>query len=368
MRQTPSLLVLKIGSSLIADSAQQLRREWMASLAADIAALHHQGTRVLVVSSGAVALGRGVLGLGTGALSLGEKQAAAATGQPLLMQHWQTAFAPHQLHTAQMLLTLEDSENRTRYLNARETCTRLLAHGLIPIVNENDTVATAELRVGDNDRLAARVAAMVGADALVLLSDVAGLYTKHPREAGAVLLRDIAEITPEIFGMAAGAASAISSGGMRTKLEAARIATAAGCTTYIASGLENHPLAALNAGGEHTCFRASKSPQLARKHWILSTLQVRGRITIDAGAARALEAGKSLLPAGVVKVEGVFEEGDTVSICAADGHELARGLIAYDSAEAARIAGKHSREIASVLGYDGKETLIHRDDLAMLSA
>lgn len=360
-------LVIKLGSSLVADASAALpRAEWMQSLAADIATLHAKGTDVILVSSGAVALGRPHVGLGLGALTLEEKQAAAAAGQPLLMQAWQQAFASHRLKTAQLLLTLEDSERRRRYLNARATFTTLLEHRLIPIVNENDTVATAELKFGDNDRLAARVAAMVSADLLVLFSDIDGLYTTDPRkDAAAQHLPRIEALTPEIMAMGGAAASGVSSGGMRTKLEAAQMANGAGCHMAIAKGEMDHPLLALEQGGRASWFVAQVKPQMARKHWIASAVE-KGTLVVDDGAARALASGKSLLPAGVARIEGSFARGDTVAVKDLAGQMLARGITAYGSAEAQRIAGKKTGDIAAILGYAGRDTLIHRDDLAML--
>jgi glutamate 5-kinase len=359
-------IVIKIGSSLIAESAR-LREGWLASMAADVAALHAEGKEIILVSSGAVALGRPRVGLGNVALSLEEKQAAAAAGQPLLIQAWQRAFDAHGVNVAQLLLTLEDSERRRRYLNARATFTTLLAHRLIPIVNENDTVATAELKFGDNDRLAARVAVMVGADMLVLFSDIDGLYDKNPKQhADAKLLPHIASLTPEIFAMAGGADSALSSGGMKTKLEAAQLALGAGCHMAIARGMENHALATLAAGGVASWFTANTKPQDARTHWIAAAINLPGHVVVDAGAARALVQGKSLLPAGVIRVEGSFERGETIGVKTTDGTLIAKGITAYNHADAARIMGKKTDAMEELLGYAHRATLIHRDDLAML--
>jgi glutamate 5-kinase len=361
-------LVLKFGSSLVVDDAHLLRREWMASIATDIAAITSTGIQVVVVSSGAVALGRVALGLGTGPLSLAAKQAAAATGQPLLMQAWQHAFA----HTpvAQMLLSPNDTEARGRYLNARQTCDALLSRGVIPIVNENDTVATQELKFGDNDRLAARVAVMIGARGLVLFSDVDGLYDANPQQN--FLANHIAEvhgITPAIRAMAGVARSAVSSGGMATKLAAAEIATRAGCDTLIANGTEKNALAALqHHTAKATWFHARSNPAQARKQWILGCLTIAGRLEIDAGAARALADGKSLLPVGVVTVEGAFKRGDIVDVAKVDGAVIARGMVNFSATHTRRIMGANTTKIGEILGDGHKETLIHRDDLVMLKA
>lgn len=359
-------IVIKIGSSLIAESAQ-LRAAWLASMAADIAALHAQGKEIILVSSGAVALGRPRVGLGSGALALEEKQAAAAAGQPLLIQAWQQAFDAHHISVAQLLLTLEDSERRRRYLNARATFGALLTHKLIPIVNENDTVATAELKFGDNDRLAARVAVMVEADALILLSDVDGLYDKNPRtHADAKHIPVVTALTPEIMGMAEGAASAISNGGMKTKLDAAQMALASGCHMVIAQGQIDHPLRTLLEGGRATLFAAQTSPHLARKQWIASAVQLSGHVVVDEGAARALRDGKSLLPAGVIGVEGEFERGDTIGVKTSSGALIGKGITSYSHNAARKIIGKKSDQLEAILGYAARATLIHRDDLAMV--
>jgi glutamate 5-kinase len=359
-------IVIKIGSSLIAESAR-VRAAWLSSMATDIAALHAAGKEVILVSSGAVALGRPHLGLGTGRLSLDEKQAAAATGQPLLIQAWAQAFAKHHIHVAQLLLTLDDSEDRRRYLNARATFTTLLHRKLIPIVNENDSVATAELKFGDNDRLAARVAVMLSADVLVLFSDIDGLYEQNPRtHKNAKHVPIVAAITPTILAMAGGAASALSNGGMKTKLEAAQMATNSGCHMVIANGEAKHALSHLMDGGRATWFTATTKPQLARKDWIASSAHVRGSVTVDAGAVRALSLGKSLLPAGVSAVEGKFERGDMIAIKSPEGEVLGKGITAYSATETKKICGKKSDAIEAILGYAHRATLIHRDDLAML--
>jgi glutamate 5-kinase len=371
MNTSPTLakakrIVIKIGSSLMAESAR-LRTAWLATLAEDIAQLHDAGKEVILVSSGAVALGRPHVGLGSERLSLEEKQAAAAAGQPLLIQAWATAFAKHDIKVAQLLLTLDDSENRERYLNARATFTTLLAHKLIAIVNENDSVATAELKFGDNDRLAARVAVMTGADTLVLFSDVDGLYDKNPaKHKTAKHIPLVRELTPAIMAMGGGAASYLSNGGMQTKLEAAQMATASGCHMVIAKGTEKHALLKLSSGATCTWFIATTKPQLARKHWISSAVKLRGSVTVDAGAARALAQGKSLLPAGVTAVDGSFERGDTIAIKTADGSVIAKGISGYSAAEAKAIRGKKSDAVESILGHAHRATLIHRDDLAML--
>ncbi len=371
MTKTPAFasakrIVIKIGSSLLAESAR-LRRSWLDSMAEDIAALHTAGKEVILVSSGAVALGRPLIGLGQGRLSLDEKQAAAAAGQPLLMQAWQQALGKHDIQAAQLLLTLDDSEDRSRYLNARTTFTTLLKHRLIPIVNENDTVATAELKFGDNDRLAARVAVMVGADLLILLSDIDGLYDKNPSvHKDAKRIAKVERITPAILAMAGGAASSVSNGGMKTKLEAGQMASAAGCRMVIAKGVEKHPLSALFSGAPHTLFEATTKPQLARKDWIASAVKLKGAVTIDVGAEKALKAGKSLLPAGVIAVEGSFASGDTIAVKNSEGETIAKGISAYSAAETRKIYGKKSNELEAILGYAPRDTLIHRDHLAML--
>jgi glutamate 5-kinase len=371
MSKTPNIsnakrIVIKIGSSLIAESAR-VRNRWLAAMAEDVAHLHAAGKEVILVSSGAVALGRPQIGRGSERLSLEEKQAAAAAGQPLLIQAWQQAFAKQNIQVAQLLLTLEDSEDRQRYLNARATFGTLLKHRLIPIVNENDSVATAELKFGDNDRLAARVAVMMAADLLVLFSDVDGLYDKNPQHyPDATHIPVVKELTPAILVMGGGAASALSHGGMKTKLEAAQMATKSGCHMVIAKGNAPHALAQLIKGGNCTWFLAATKPQLARKDWIASAVKLGGSVTIDAGAARALSQGKSLLPAGVTAVEGQFERGDTIAIKIADGAVLAKGIAGYSAAETRKIRGEKSGAVEAILGYAHRDTLIHRDDLVML--
>lgn len=360
-------IVIKTGSALVADGTGVPRRGWMETLAADMRALQAAGKQVMLVSSGAVALGRGVLGLGTGALKLEEKQAAAACGQIALMEAWQACFAAHGLKAAQLLLTLDVSEDRRRYLNARGTVETLLEHGVVPVFNENDTVATAELRVGDNDRLAARVAQMAGADVLVLLSDVDGLYTADPsRDAAAEHIGVVEVIDAAVREMAGGAKSAVSSGGMQTKIEAAEIATGNGCHTIITLGTQAHPLRALQEGARRTWFLARTTPHGARKAWIAGTLKPKGEVSVDAGAEKALLAGNSLLPVGVKEISGHFERGDAVLIRAAGGRMLAKGLSAYSCEDARKIMGKNSRQTEAILGYKGRDALVHRDDMVLL--
>ncbi len=360
-------LVVKIGSALLVDEARrEIRRPWLEALSDDLAALRAGGTEIIVVSSGAIALGRHQLGLHRQSMRLEESQAAAATGQIQLAHAYQETLARHAITVAQVLLTLEDTEERRRHLNARSTLGTLLRMGILPVINENDTVATSTIRVGDNDRLAARVAAMMNADVLVLLSDIDGLYTSDPRrhpEAAFVPL--VSGITSEILAMAGEAPPGYSSGGMITKLEAARIAVSGGCKMVIADGRRPHPLAAVIDGARCTWFLAEIEPLTARKRWIAGTLKPMGAVRVDAGALAALERGKSLLPAGVTAVEGKFERGDAVLVRDPEGREVARGLIAYSSADAGRILGHKSREIEAVLGYRGREELIHRDDLVL---
>jgi len=359
-------VVVKIGSALLVDGRGALRRSWHESLCADLAGLRAAGAEVMVVSSGAIALGRGVLGLPPGALRLEESQAAAAVGQIALAHAYSDALGRLGLTAGQILLTVGDTEERRRYLNARSTIDTLLKLGALPVVNENDTVATAEIRYGDNDRLAARVATMVSADLLVLLSDVDGLYDAPPAtNPDARLIPRVRQISPEIVAMAGDAASSLSRGGMRTKVEAARIATSSGTAMVIASGQVANPLRVVAEGGRCTWFDAAIQPVTARKRWISGHLEPRGRLTVDAGAVRALENGKSLLPAGVSRIEGAFERGDTVEIVDPDGGPVGRGLIAYDAADASRIAGRNSAEIADILGYAGRSAMIHRDDLVL---
>ena len=362
-------LVVKVGSTLLVDATSgRLNRAWLDSLAEDLARAAKRGQQIIVVSSGAIALGRRHLGLGAGRLRLEESQAAAAVGQIRLAHAWQEVLADRNLAVAQLLLTYEDTEARKRYLNARATVNTLLGMGAVPVINENDTVATAEIRYGDNDRLAARVAQMASAECLVLLSDVDGLFTADPaRDPDASLVAEVSEVTPEVAAMATGPTSGLGTGGMSTKIAAAQIALAAGCSLCIANGRRTNPLKAVEDGERCTWFVPSATPRAVRKQWIAGTLKPRGRLFIDPGAAAALARGKSLLPAGVGRVAGRFERGDAVSVVAA-GREIARGLAAYSSKDATRIAGRRSSEIAVLLGYSGRDELIHRDDLVMLPA
>jgi glutamate 5-kinase len=359
-------IVVKVGSSLLVDDALgAVRRVWLEALASDIAALHARGATLVVVSSGAIALGRTIAKLPKRALKLEDSQASAAVGQIALASEWSRALAERGIVAGQVLLTLQDTEERRRYLNARATLGRLFAMRAIPIINENDTVATSEIRYGDNDRLAARVATMASADLLILLSDVAGLYDSPPhRNAHAQLLPVVERITPEIEAMAGGAASELSRGGMRTKVEAARIATSAGAHMVIADGRVLHPIARVAEGG-CTWFLTPSNPIAARKIWIGGSLELKGTVFIDAGAVTALARGKSLLPAGVTRVEGVFARGDCVAIRDERGAEIGRGLIAYDALHAERIRGRNSRDIAHILGTAGRAEMIHRDDMAL---
>lgn len=360
-------LVIKIGSSLLVEDASgAVRNHWLSALASDVARCRARGQEVLLVSSGAVAVGRRHLGFHNGALRLQEKQAAAATGMIRLAHDYQDVLATHGITVAQVLLTLDDSEDRRRYINARNTLTTLLRAGAVPLINENDTVATDEIRFGDNDRLAARVAAMVSADTLVLLSDIDGLYSADPgRDPHARFLPVIREISHEIEAMASGSGSSVGSGGMVTKLAAARVALAAGCRMVIAHGHEAFPLQRLEAGERCTWFLPGASPQAARKRWIGGTLKPVGALVVDAGAERALTQGKSLLPAGVIAVEGEFSRGAAVVVRTRDGRILGRGLTAYSAGDARKIMGHKTGEIEACLGYRGRDELIHRDDLAM---
>ena len=359
-------VVVKIGSALFVDQQTgAMNRGWLEGICADVAELRRAGKDVLIVSSGAVALGRRELKLPR-RLRLEESQAAAAAGQILLAHAYQEILRSFDITAAQVLLTLDDSERRERYINASKTLRTLLTLGAVPVINENDTVATQELRYGDNDRLAARVAQMVSAECLVILSDVDGLYTADPRlDAGARYVNEVTEITPEILAMAGGPGSAHGSGGMHTKLEAARIAVGAGCRMCIATGRVDRPLRVLLAGGRATWFLPSATPGAARKQWIAGTLKPRGTLRVDAGAERALAAGRSLLPAGVTAVEGPFGRGDAVSVVDPDGREIGRGLTAYPAEEAALIAGRRSADIQAILGYSDGDEIIHRDDLVL---
>jgi glutamate 5-kinase len=361
-------IVVKIGSALLVQDDGELRAEWLDALAQDIAGLRASGAEVMIVSSGAIAIGRRLLGLASGprnrALRLEESQAAAATGQVRLAHAWQEVLGQCDVPVAQILLTIEDTEDRRRHLNARNTIGTLLRLGVVPVINENDTVATDEIRFGDNDRLAARVAQMMGADTCIILSDIDGLYTADPtRDENARHIAEVEAITPEIAAMAGETAGADGSGGMITKIEAARVALQSGCRLVISDGRVANPLAALAAGARATWFVSQAEPHTARKRWIAGTLKPEGTITVDAGAARALARGNSLLPAGVTAVDGAFERGDPVIVCDADGKELARGLVAYGRADAQRILGRQSGEIENILGYRGREEMIHRDDL-----
>ena len=361
-------IVVKVGSALLVDGESgRVNRAWLETLVEDLLRLRKRGQRVILVSSGAIALGRRRLGLKHGTLRLEESQAAAAVGQIRLAHAYKELLEGCDVTVAQVLLTLEDSERRRRYLNARATLEALLTLGALPVINENDTVATAEIRYGDNDRLAARVAQMVGADCLVLLSDVEGLYSADPnREPGARFIHEVPQITPEIEAMAGRSASQVGSGGMTAKIAAARIAVAAGCHMCIAAGVHRHPLRRIEAGADCTWFVPSATPAAARKQWIAGTLRPAGALTIDAGALRALLEGRSLLPAGVTGARGRFDRGDTVSVLAADGAEIARGMVAYSDVDAARIMGRKSSEIADILGFRGRDEMIHRDDLVLM--
>ena len=360
-------IVVKIGSALVVDQEEAAPRSaWLDSVAADIRALRDRGTDVIVVSSGAIALARRTLGLTQKRLKLEEKQAAAAVGQIRLAQAWSQALSARDLTAAQLLLTLGDTEDRRRYLNARETLSTLLALRCIPVINENDTVATAEIRFGDNDRLAARVAEMVQADQLILLSDIDGLYTADPRrDPNATHIPIVETLTPEIEAMGGEPPPGYSSGGMRTKLVAARIATQAGCAMAIAIGNVERPLQALERGARCTWFLPVPEGRTARKRWIAGSLSALGVLTVDAGAARALATGRSLLPAGVRAIEGSFERGDPVTIAGPDGSILGRGLSAYASTDAERIAGHRSDQIEAILGWRGRDEMVHRDDLVL---
>ncbi|HEX9852549.1 MAG TPA: glutamate 5-kinase [Woeseiaceae bacterium] len=357
-------IVIKIGSALLMDQERRLVSEWLAGLAEDIAGLRRSGKQILIVTSGAVAIGSRILNCHPRRSRLEELQAAAATGQVRLVNAYQEAFSHYGITVAQILLTPDDTEIRRRFLNARGTLEKLLEHEVIPVINENDTVATDELRYGDNDRLAARVAQLVMADGLVLLSDIDGFYTADPRKhAAAEHLPRVRKITDEMFEMAGAAGSPVGSGGMLTKLQAARIATHAGCSTVLASGTLERPLNALMSGGKCTVFVAESTPAAARKQWLAGILEVRGELRLDTGAVAALRDGKSLLPVGLVEVVGNFRRGDAVTLADAAGAELGRGLAAYSSEEASAIRGRQSEQIESILGYRGRSVMVHRDDL-----
>jgi len=360
-------IVVKVGSSLLVDAeAGRLNEDWLKSLVADLADLHAGKRDILVVSSGAIALGRTVLKLPPGRLELDDSQAAAAVGQIALARTWAEALSRHGITAGQVLVTLGDTEERQRYLNARSTIAKLLEWRALPVINENDTVATSEIRYGDNDRLAARVATMVSADLVVLLSDVDGLYDAPPSvNASARHIARVERITPEIEAMAGVAGSGLSRGGMQTKIEAAKIVTAAGTQMVIASGRRDHPLAAIDEGARCTWFGTAGNPVTARKKWIAGSLEPKGVVTIDAGAVAALRRGNSLLPVGVTRIEGDFVRGDSVVIRGADGAEIGRGLCAYDAEDAQKIKGKASAAIESILGFGGKAAMIHRDDLVL---
>lgn len=362
-------LTIKIGSALLVDKAGKLRAAWLAELATDIAALKAGGAEVVIVSSGAIALGRGLLGLSALALTLEQSQAAASAGQIALSQAWAEALGRHAIVTGQILITPNITEERRYYLNARTTIATLLGLGAIPIINENDSVATAEIRYGDNDRLSARVATMIEADCLVLLSDVDGLYTAPPaKDPGAEHLPVVKAITPAIEAMAGGAASHLSRGGMTTKVEAGKIATQAGTAMIIARGTESHPLRALTEGTRHTLFHPAQSRAQARKRWIMGTLAVSGTLQVDAGAARALLTGKSLLPIGVTRVNGEFQRGDTVAVLGPDGGEIARGLAGFDSEVARLVIGKRSDAVIELLGSGNRGAMVHRDNMVLVGA
>lgn len=359
-------LVVKIGSALLVDQATgRLREDWLRGLALDVAEAKTRGADVILVSSGSIALGRRVLGLPPGALPLEQSQAAAAVGQIRLARAYEEALQPHGITTGQVLVTLEDIEDRRRYLNSRATMATMLGFGVVPIVNENDTVATDEIRFGDNDRLAAQIAATAGADQLVLLSDVDGFYSANPKIDPTARRFEVVEtITPEIEAMAGDPVSGMSKGGMKTKLMAARAAVGAGCAMAIMEGSVVRPLKALAEGASCTWFLPDGDPQLARKRWI-AAMKPRGEVRVDAGAVRALGQGKSLLPAGVVTVTGRFGRGEPVAILGPGGEALGKGLSRYTSEEARGIAGHRSEEIESILGYPGRAALIHRDDMVI---
>jgi glutamate 5-kinase len=371
-RKAPALtdfrrIVVKVGSSLLVDSGGgRLKDDWLVSLAEDLAALHGDKRDVLVVSSGAIALGRAVLKLPKGPLKLEDSQAAAAVGQIELARTWAQVLGRHGITAGQVLVTLQDTEERRRYLNARSTIDKLLEWRAVPVINENDTVATNEIRYGDNDRLAARVATMASADLLVLLSDVDGLYDAPPAgDAAASLVPLVERITPAIEAMAGAAGSELSRGGMQTKIEAGKIATAGGTHMVIASGRVAHPLRTIVDGARCTWFLTPANPVTARKKWIAGSLEPKGVLTIDAGAVAALRRGRSLLPAGVIRVGGGFARGDAVVIRGPDGAEIGRGLVAYDAEDADRIKGRSSGDILSILGFAGRTEMVHRDDLVV---
>ncbi len=359
-------LVVKVGSSLLVDDNGQLDRTWLEGLSADVSELANAGHQVLIVSSGAIAIGSGVLGLNKRRARLEDLQAAAAAGQVQLVYAYQGCLAHHDIVAAQVLLTPADTENRRRFLNARRTLEKLLERSVVPIINENDTVATEEIRYGDNDRLAARIAQLVMADALILLSDVDGLYSRDPGSSeDAQHIPEVSNITNDIVAMAGETRSDIGTGGMATKVQAARIATHAGCSTLIASGTIARPLKALHDGARCTVFRASATPAAVRKQWLLGALEVRGELQLDGGAAVALKNGGSLLPVGVVALTGDFHRGDVVTLKDQDGNDIGRGLAEYSAEEAVKLAGLHSDRIEDALGYRGRAVMIHRDELVL---
>jgi glutamate 5-kinase len=360
-------IVIKVGSSLLVDQqAGRLNEQWLGSLTADLAALHGGKRDILVVSSGAIALGRAVLKLPSGPLELEDSQAAAAVGQIALARTWAEALSRHGITAGQVLVTLWDTEERRRYLNARETIDKLLEWRAVPVINENDTVATSEIRYGDNDRLAARVATMASADLLVLLSDVDGLYDAPPGTGTSAHHVPLVErVTPEIEAMAGAAGSELSRGGMQTKIEAAKIAAGSGTHMVISSGRVEHPLDAIAKGARCTWFLTAGNPVTARKKWIAGSLEPKGTLTIDAGAVTALRRGNSLLPVGVVRIDGEFARGDAVIIRGPDGAEVGRGLCTYDAADAQQIRGRASADIATILGFSGRAEIVHRDDLVV---
>ncbi len=363
--RTAKRLVVKIGSALLVDRATGLKQAWLSALAMDVAEAKVNGTDVVLVSSGSIALGRKVLALGDGPLTLEQSQAAAAVGQIRLARAYEEVLAPHGITTAQVLVTLEDTEDRRRYLNSRATMETLLGLGVVPIVNENDTVATDEIRFGDNDRLAAQIAVTVGADQLILLSDVDGFYSANPKEDPTAERFDlVTKITPEIEAMAGDPISGMSKGGMKTKLLAAKTAVAGGCAMAIMEGSTPRPLQALARGANRTWFLPKGDPQAARKRWI-NAMKPRGELRLDAGAVTALKAGKSLLPAGVTVVTGSFGRGDPVAILSPEGTVLGKGLVRYTADEARAIAGHRSGDIEAILGYQGRSALVHRDDMVI---
>jgi len=361
------LVVIKIGSALIVDPAtSKARADWLRDLAADVASLRAAGTQVVLISSGSIALGRQHLSLPAGAIKLPEKQAAAAIGQVELAQLWSNALQAHDMRTAQILLAPEDTETRRRHINARTTIQTLLELGFVPVVNENDTVTTYEIRFGDNDRLAARVAGMISADLLILLSDVDGLYTKNPHQCeDAEHIPEITQIDEDIMALGGGANAEFASGGMATKLAAARIATEAGADMVICKGSASRPVTALLDGARYSLFHRRTSPKKARKNWIAGALDPKGQIVVDKGAQSALLKGKSLLPVGILRLSGQFDRGDLVQIINAEGIELGHGLAGYATAEAEKIKGQKSQVIETLLGYEGRAELIHADDLVL---